>query len=168
VAIGNSAALALDQHDYARAKALWEESVAVFRELGDERKVVENTVSLGIVASREGRREEAATLLRESLEYAQALVDKELAIWCFGELAVLALSRGDADRAVKLMGAIDKLREETGHAAQSEERRMNEQLRDALSSMDFAAGLLAGREMTFEQAVAYALEPQATSAAQSP
>jgi hypothetical protein len=54
---------------------------------------VERVVELGILASREGRSDEAETLLREGLEYAQALVDKELAIWCLVELAALALSK---------------------------------------------------------------------------
>jgi hypothetical protein len=114
------------------------------------------------VASREGRNDEAEALLREGLEYARALVDKEAAIWCLGELAALALSRGDAERAARLTGAIDTLREETGYAPVPEQQRLNEQTRSALvSELDeerLAAALAAGREMTFEQAMAYALQ----------
>jgi predicted ATPase/class 3 adenylate cyclase len=168
VAIGNLADCTLELGDHAQARALWEESLELFRELGDERKIVENIISLGYVASREGRRDEAEALLHDGLEYAGAQVDKELAIWCLRPLAELAASAGEAERAVRLIGAIEALQEETGHAAHPDERRMNEQSRKALSSADFAAALLAGREMTFEQAVAYALESQATSAAQSP
>jgi tetratricopeptide (TPR) repeat protein len=162
VAIGNLGDLALEQGDYAHARALTEESLGLFRQLGDERKIVERVVELGIVASREGRSDEAETLLRESLEYAHALVDKELAIWCLGELAALALSKGEAERAARLMGAIESLREETGLASFPDERRVGEQTRNALASAlgeeHLAAALAIGREMTFEQAVAYALQ----------
>jgi predicted ATPase len=161
VAISNLAELALEQGDYAHARALTEESLRLFRELGDERKIVETLVGLGIVASREGSSDEAEALLRESLEYAEALVDKELAIWSLGELAALAVSGGEAERAARLLGAIETLREETGHAAHPEERRVDEQTRSALTSElgeeHFAAALLIGREMTFEQTVAFAL-----------
>jgi predicted ATPase/class 3 adenylate cyclase len=162
VAIGNLADLAQEQGDYAQARALCEESLGLFRELGDERKIVESLVGLGVVASREGRRDEAEALLRESLEYAKTLVDKELAIWCLGELAELALSGGEAERAARLVGAIETLREETGHAPQPDERRVAERTRSALASElgvePFAAALGVGREMTFEQTVAFALK----------
>ena len=119
-------------------------------------------VQLGIIAAREGRGDEAETLLCESLEYAQALVDKELAIFCLGELAALALSKGETERAARLMGAIDTLREETGHAPAPHERRLGEQTRNALASAlgqeHLAAALAIGREMTFEQTIAYALQ----------
>ncbi len=162
VATNNLAELALEQGDYALARARIEEGIGLFRELGDERKVVESLVGLGTVAAREGRRDEAQALLRESLEYAGALVDKELAIWCLGELAALAATEGEAERAVRLLGAIETLREETGHApTPGEERRLNELTSNAFASElgeeRYAAALVIGREMTFEQAVAYAL-----------
>jgi non-specific serine/threonine protein kinase len=123
---------------------------------------MERVVELGIVASREGRTDEAETLLREGLEYAEALVDPELAIWCLGELAALALSNGDAERAARLMGAIEHLREESGLAPYPGERRLGEQTRHALAfELDeprLAAALATGRAMTFEQAITYALQ----------
>jgi hypothetical protein len=83
-------------------------------------------------------------------------------IWCLGELAALAVSKGDAERAARLRGAIETLREETGHAPLPEEQRVNEQTRSALASElgeeHLAAALAIGREMTFDQAVTYALQ----------
>ena len=162
VAIGNLSELAREQGDYAQARALTEESLGLFRHLGDERKIVESLVRLGIVASREGRSDEAETLLRESLEYARARIDKELAIWCLEELAALALSKGRTERAARLIGAIERLRQETGHVAQGDERRLNERTRNGFASKldekHLAAAFAIGREMTFEQSVAYALQ----------
>ena len=162
VAIGNLAELAQEQGDYAQARAGYEESLELFRQLGDERKIMESLVRFGTLASREGKSDQAETLLRDTLEYAQALIDKEMAIWCLGELATLALSRGNVERAARLTGAIERLRQETGHVAQGDERRSNEQTRKTLASeLDekmLAAAHTIGREMTFEQAVAFALQ----------
>ena len=162
VAIGNLAYFAQEQGDYAQAGTLLEESNGLFRELGDERKIAEGLVSLGVIASRQGRRDDAASLLREGLEYAEALVDKEIAIWCLEELASLAVSGGEAERAARLLGAIETLRQETGHAATREERRLDEQTRSALATKlgekQLAAALRIGCEMTFDQTMAYALQ----------
>ena len=162
VATNNLAVLAQEQGDYAQAGTHLEESLELFRELGDERKIVETLAGLGAVAAREGRRDEAAALLGESLDYAEALVDKELAIWSLAELAALAGSEGEEERAARLLGAIETLREETGYAGTPGERRLDEQTRSVLASElgeeHFAAALTIGRELTFEQTVAFALQ----------
>jgi predicted ATPase len=162
IALSNLADLSVEEGDYARARAGVEESLELFRELGDERKIMEQVAGLGILASREGRPDEAEAHLREGLEYAEALVDKELAIWCLAEIAALAVSAGESERGARLVGAIETLRDETGHATHREERRLDDQTRTALASElgeeRFAAALLIGREMTFEQTMAYALE----------
>ena len=153
--------LAQEQEDFAQARVRFEESLALFRQVGDERFVAGALYNLGSVAAREGRNDEAEALLHESLEGARVLLDKELVIWCLEELAALAVSRGDGERAAKLTGSIETLREETGHAPQPDERRLNEQTRTALASElspeSLAAALALGREMTFEEVVDYAL-----------
>ncbi len=158
---GNLGALAQEQEDYAQARVRTEESLVLFRLVGDERFAAAALCNLGSVAAREGRNDEAEALLHESLEGARVLVDKELAIWCLEELAALAVSRGDGERAAKLTGSLDTLREETGHVPQPGERRLNEQTRTALASElgqePLAAALALGREMTFEEVVDYAL-----------
>ena len=166
MANANLGGTAMEKGDYVQARALLEESLALFRQLGSERDTVGGLARLGILASREGRNDEAETLLRESLERAQALVDKEMAIWCFEELAALAVVRGDAQRAARLTGVLETLREETGHAPVPEEQRLNDQTERALVSElgeeRVAAALEIGREMTFEQAVTYAVDSEAS------
>ena len=162
VATDNLGDLLVEQGDYVQARPRLEEAHELFRQLGDERMVGVVVVNLGTLAAREGRSDEAEALLRQALEYAEAQVDKELAIWCLGELSALMLSKGDAERAARLMGAVERLREETGHALQGDQRRLDEQTRSALASeldeQRLAAAHTIGREMTFEQAVAYALQ----------
>jgi hypothetical protein len=144
------------------ARARIEEALEIFRELGDERFVNVTLVNLGFPAAREGRNDEAEALLREGLVYAEALVDAELAIWCLTELSALMLSKGDAERAARLTGVMEALREETGHAATPDLQRLSEQTRSALVSQlgeeRLAVALAVGREMAFEQAMAYALQ----------
>ena len=112
------------------------------------------------MALREGRDDEAEALLHESLEGFGTLADKEGVIWSLGDLAGVAASKGDAERAATLMGAVDMLREETGHVAPPYERHLETHRRNALASElgeeHFAAALQIGREMTFDQTVAYA------------
>jgi Tetratricopeptide repeat len=124
-----------EQHgDYAQTKARDEEGLELFRQLGDEKQALGSLTGLGALARRQGRNDEAEALLRESLQGFGALGDKEGVIWCLVELAVLAVTKGDAERAARLMGAIDTLREETGHALQADQRRLDEQTRSALAS----------------------------------
>jgi len=162
IATGNLADLLRDRGDYVQARARLEEALEIFRELGDERFITATLINLGILAAREGRNDEAEALLREGLEYAEALVDKELAIWCLTELSALTLSKGDAERAARLIGAMETLREETGHAPTPDLQRLSEQTRSALASElgeeRLAVALAVGREMTFEEGMAYALQ----------
>jgi predicted ATPase len=161
MATANLGALEQEQEEYAHARVRYEESLALFRQVGDERFAAAALCNLGSLAAREGRNDEAEALLHESLEGARVLVDKELAIWCLEELAALAVFRGDGERAAKLTGSIETLREETGHVPQPGERRLNEQTRAALASERrqelLAAALALGRKMTFEEVVGYAL-----------
>ena len=162
VATDNLGDLLVEQGDYAQARPHLEEAHELFRELGDERMVGVVVVNLGTLAAREGRSDEAEALLHQALEYAEAQVDKELAIWCLSELPALTLSNGDAERAARLTGAMETLREETGHAPSPDQQRLSEQTRSALVSElgeeRLAVALAVGREMTFEQAMAYALQ----------
>jgi predicted ATPase/class 3 adenylate cyclase len=162
IATSNLGDLLRDQGDYVQARARLEEALEIFRQLGDERFVTVSLANLGFLAAREGRNDEAEALLREGLVYAEARVDTELAIWCLTELSALTLSKGDAKRAARLTGAMEALREETGHAPTPDLQRLSEQTRSALVSElgeeQVAAALAVGREMAFEQAMAYALQ----------
>ena len=134
----------MEQGDYRQARPHLEEAHELFRELGDERMVGMVVVNLGTLAAREGRSDEAEALLHQALEYAEARVDRELAILCLSELAPLTLSSGDAERAARLTGAMETLREETGHAPSPDQQRLSEQTRSALASEPHVAfeGLL--------------------------
>jgi tetratricopeptide (TPR) repeat protein len=159
--VNNLGDLALFDGDYELAGLRFEESLSLFRELGDAHGIAATLSGLGDVAFQQGRDEDADVLLNEALELSEALTDKEVMIWCFEVFAAIAASRREGERASTLLGATDVLREATGHAPQPIERRRNEQTRnilaDDLGAESFAAARAIGREMTFEEAIAYVL-----------
>ena len=95
VATDNLADLAQEQGDYAQAgtRSQRKASDSSASSATRERSRRASSVSANSRLARAGATRPQA-LLRESLEYAEALVDKEMAIWCLEELAALALSRG--------------------------------------------------------------------------
>ena len=163
VATRNLGSSAQELGNYPQAQAHLEESLDIFKRLGAEKYIAETCCELGVVAARGGKNDQAEALFRRSIERAGELLDNEVAIWCMGELAALAALRGDAERSAKLVGAVEILREQTGHAPTPDERRIDEQTRSALvTELDgesLAAALASGREMPLEQAVAFALDP---------
>jgi len=82
----------------------------------------------------------------------------------YAGFSALRVVRADDLRShARLTGAMETLREETGHAPLPDQQRLSEQTSSALVSElgeeRLAVALAVGREMTFEQAVAYALQP---------
>ena len=69
-ALFGAGSLAQNQEDHARAHALYEESLALFRELGDARYVAFILFFLGGTAMEQGDPERARVLYEESLDMA--------------------------------------------------------------------------------------------------
>jgi predicted ATPase/class 3 adenylate cyclase len=154
-------------NDRALAIRLLEESLAIFRQLGDTWGI---TIALsgggGLTewswATGDFERAEAAqaeTLtLRRRMKEIRAICD------CLDNFAIIALGQNQSKRAIRLGAAADRLREATGARRLPVVWRTVEQehavMRSRLSDADFAAAWAEGRAMTLEQAVAYALEAQ--------
>ena len=120
-ALSGAGNLARNQGDYAAARALYEESLTLFRQLGDQR---------GIAESLEG-------------------------------MAGVASGLNQMERAAQLWGAAASLRETIGclrsTAEQGEADKRVSSGRTALGEATFTAAWDAGRAMTWEQAVGFAL-----------
>jgi len=191
------------QHDrnVERGKALYEESIALSRELGEIEPLVWNFGQLGHIARDNGEYERAATLYEESLafarqhgeKYAIANVLRNMGVlslhtrdyaraaaffseglslsrranWvteeCLIGIAEIACIRSQHERAARLFGAGDTLRERLGiRRLPRMQTRYDEVVgatRDALTHKAFAAAWAEGRAMTLEQAIEYALAP---------
>jgi predicted ATPase len=94
-----SAALAYFQSDYAAARALHQQAVAVRRELGDATALSSSLSSLAAVHIAEGDFESAESVLEEGLALARTLGDEANLSGCLLNLGLVARQKGDDDRA---------------------------------------------------------------------
>jgi non-specific serine/threonine protein kinase len=75
-ALNGAGVLALRQGDYAAARSLLEESLAIRRDLGDRREIANSLGNLGMVAKAQGDRVRSRSLHEESLAMRRALGDQ--------------------------------------------------------------------------------------------
>lgn len=87
--------LACRQLDYAAGRALFEQSLAIRKELGDPAAVAVSLVSLGRLAYLQGDYEGARSLLEESLALSRALGHQRATAAAMIDLGTLADARGD-------------------------------------------------------------------------
>jgi non-specific serine/threonine protein kinase len=153
--------LVLRQGDYERAVALGEEGLAMCRELEDKWGIAISLFLLGLVARYRGDYKLAATLWRESLTLFWELRYKGGIVWCLEELAGAAGVQGQPERAARLFGAAEALRQVIGVPVWPSERadydRSVAAVRAGLGEEAFAKAWEEGRKMKMEEAVEWAL-----------
>ena len=92
--------LALNEEtDYAKGIALWEESLALAREVGDAYHVGTTLCNLGYATLLQGDHQRAALLSEESLEIARELTNAEFVPGILVNLGLATLGQGDRERA---------------------------------------------------------------------
>jgi len=97
-----AASLSFIQSNYERTEALSEESLALYRELGDQRGIALSLWVLGNVAWVRGVTAKARSLLEEALALFKEMDDKEYAAYSLFSLGLLASSQGEYARACAL------------------------------------------------------------------
>src|SRR5919199_779394 len=161
-ALVGAAQLARTQGDYAGAKGVLEESLALYRQLGLQRNIALVVLTLGEVAQGQGDYAAARELLHESLATMAAAGEQLELPWALDTVAHLAVDEGQGERAVRLAGAAGQLRERMGTLDWPVMQRQREQWLAAAHTMlgnaTFAAAWTAGQALTQEQAIAAALE----------
>jgi tetratricopeptide (TPR) repeat protein len=154
--------VARSQGDNAAARQRYEESLTLFRELGEKQHVFKALVSLGDMARRQGEHPAAHTMLTESLTLLRELEDKQGSAVLLEAWASLVCAQNLPKRAATLWGAAKALREAAGTplppSARADFDDQVAQARAALNEDEFAQAFAAGRALTWEQAVAYALQ----------
>jgi predicted ATPase/DNA-binding CsgD family transcriptional regulator len=101
-ALFTAAHLAFVQSDYERAEALCEESLALYRELGDQRGIAFSLGTLGNIAWVRSDPATARSLLEEALALFREVDDQEYAAYSLFSLGLVASSRGEYARACAL------------------------------------------------------------------
>jgi predicted ATPase/class 3 adenylate cyclase len=150
------------QGNYPRAVELLEQSLALFRDVGDRWGIAWSLGNLGRVAHARGDYGRAAALFEESLAHCRDLTDRQQGIaYALYYLGVVARDLRQAERAARLLGAAESIRDTIGAsvspADRAEHERHTNTLRSTLGEERFAALRSAGRAMSLEQAIEYAL-----------
>jgi predicted ATPase/DNA-binding XRE family transcriptional regulator len=98
-ALSGAGTLARYQGDFARARLLFEESLALRRGLGDKKGIAASLNNLGTIAWGQGDYATARLLFEESLAVRQELGDKQAIAASLSNLAAVSRHLGEADRA---------------------------------------------------------------------
>jgi non-specific serine/threonine protein kinase len=150
------------QGAYERAISLGEESLALYRGLRDTSGLAFALHNVGRVAHLQHDLTRARSAFEESVRLWRDIGSREQAVRSLEGLAAVITAEGRPDRAVHLLAATAALDEVLGRAHSPAEQDVYEQLlaaaRTDLNEEEFASAYNEGRAMSFEQAVAYALE----------
>jgi non-specific serine/threonine protein kinase len=157
--LGNVSAM---QGDYEKARALHGESLRRFREMGDRRGSAYALNNQATLMYRQGDYAAAWENHAESLKIRRELADRRGIAFSLEGIAILAAARQRVERAARLFGAARALRKTIGLPLAPVDRADYEHglalARAGLREEAFEQAWSEGRAMTWEQAVAYALE----------
>jgi predicted ATPase/DNA-binding XRE family transcriptional regulator len=161
--LNHLAVASLRRGDYSLAAGYAEEALGVTRRSGDRlgANVALYTLAEAAWASDEHGR--AARYFREALVLASEAADKTSSAYCVRGLAAVAEARGQQRRGARLLGAAEALLEAAGlpiyvTADHDLYQRVASAARERLGERAWTVARDEGRAMTFEEAVAHALE----------
>jgi predicted ATPase/transcriptional regulator with XRE-family HTH domain len=151
--------------NFEQAVRLFEESLRLRLEVGDNRGAAVQLCNLGEAARMQRDYERAGVLFSQALASLRDFDDKALMLGCLGGLATIAAAQGHAQRATRLFGAEESMREALGTplppSDQDEYDRHVATVRNHLGVETFASLWAEGRAMTQEQIIEYGLAAQA-------
>ena len=152
-----------EQGDFAAARALFDESLAISRELEDGHTTAMALHRLGMIEGAQGHHRAAETLYKESLLILHRLGLRGRILYSLQELATVAAALGNSLRAARLWGAEERLREEIGVSRSPKELPGSDpHIRDVRATVDDVAAFdrawQEGRALPLEQAIALATE----------
>jgi predicted ATPase/DNA-binding SARP family transcriptional activator/DNA-binding CsgD family transcriptional regulator len=164
VSLGNLGITMLVHGDPEQATALLDESLALFQEIGDSSNIAISLMYSALAALTQGDHERVRALSQESLKLLQKGEDKQHIPDCLEIMAGGAGAQGRAQRAARLWGAAEAMREDIGVPLQPEDRKLLDPylttVRTSLGEAVWQATLGEGRAMMPEQAIEYALSAE--------
>lgn len=154
------------QGDFDRAASRFEAGDALIRAQGGHRQALGfSQFHLGRISRLRGDLSNAGARLVEAMRLFRAVGDRRGIGYALSGFALLAASRGDPERAVRLAGAVASLVAVLGHfleaPLQAEFDRELDAVQEALGQAAFAKAETEGRTLRLEAAIAYALEAPA-------
>jgi hypothetical protein len=154
--------MARQQGELEQARRLLEESLLLLRELGNRAGIGLVLTNLGLVALGQGERERATSLFKEGLTQFRDQGNKVGSAYCLKGLAcVLSQHPAGLQPSAQIFGAATTQLAACGAAMVFINRPTDRYLAAVRAQLDdatFAASWAAGRALSLEQAIAYALE----------
>ena len=158
--LNNLGNVAIDQGRYDEARRLHEEGLALRREVGDMWVVANSLNNLGNLARGQADYPGAEARYKESLKIVLEYNDRWAMAYLLEDMGCLAALQAQPERAIRLAGAAEALRQAIGAPrSQAEQEKLENGLssaRQALGEAGAAEKLEEGRKMDLEQAAAYA------------
>jgi len=152
----------LRQRDYGAAATLFDQALDLSTAFSDESSRAWSLHGLARLALHQGDKDRARVLLHEALTLFTAVRDKHGTASCLEAFAALAVAENRPERAARLLAAADARREPHGplHSLLDKDGvdATLAAAREQLDGEEWQAAWAAGRAMTAEEAVAYALE----------
>jgi non-specific serine/threonine protein kinase len=148
------------QGHYERAAQFFGEALALFRRSDDMWAVSRTLTDLGQIRVLQGHFAEAKAFAAEGVALSLQLGDVREIAWYLEIFAAIQAAQGDAGRAARLWGALDRLLESVGVPLMPEFTLREPYLngaRESLGEPAFQDALSEGRAMSLAQAVDYAL-----------
>src|ERR1043165_457623 len=150
------------QGNYAEARAQFEACIPLFTELRDRHRLAMINSEIAHMERYQGHLAQAEALYRETIQTWQKLGHRAAIAHQLECFAFLAKAKEEAERATRLLGAAELLRETIGIPMSPMERpeyeRAVNDLRTNMAKAAFAKAWADGRNMSMEQAIKYALE----------
>src|SRR5215213_3057999 len=154
--------VALNQNQTNEARLIYEETVSILREIGDKNFLAYSVRRLGLLAWRENDYHKAAGLCKESLSLNRELGDLRGVLACVTGFADIAVVQRKFERAARLMAAVESQLASMGMRLLPVDKMEYEHnlahLRANMDEKALAKFWAKGREMSFEQVIAFALE----------
>jgi tetratricopeptide (TPR) repeat protein len=154
--------VALKHSDHDWARSLYEETVAVLREMGDLNFLAYSVRRLAQLSWYQGQYDEAISQLQESLILNQKVADPRGIVACLAGFAVIAVAQEQYQRAAQLMGAIETQLTSLGirllYMDKMEYDRNLPIVREKLNKKILDKFWVEGRGMSLDEAIAFALE----------
>ena len=146
--------------EMAEAQALCARSLQLSRNLGDESVIAIGLGVLGQIELTRGNLADAAEHLSSALQTFREHGRQELGLYCLEALAQVAVLTQQPERAARLLGAVQGIRNRTGIAEPLSEHMRNQSVRELaqaqLASAAFTHAIAEGQAMSFAEVVAYA------------
>jgi non-specific serine/threonine protein kinase len=150
--------------DYESARKAYEECLALCREFGDKQREAYQLANLGLVAQHLGNYEQAESMIKQGLVLCKELNAKYPFPVFIAILSGPVATRGDPERAARMLGASDALFKTMGLGLQPPDQpeidRYKTSMREQLGEEAFKSAWEKGQAMSLEQAIAFALEEE--------